>query len=89
MRQSASFCRWNQTNNGGGLDGSGLAVMVVFPAAPAGMVIRAVKEPVAVVRNWNVAEPTITVSVVEAPNPAAEKATINVLSIRNKTPIPS
>ncbi len=63
--------------------------MVVFPAAPAGMVIRAVKEPVAVVRNWNVAEPTITVSVVEAPNPAAEKATINVLSIRNKTPIPS
>lgn len=104
-----------------------LAVMVVLPAAPEGMVMPVLKAPVAVVRNWNVAEPTITVPVVEALNPVPETvtadpagpvpgltatcaagapaaagctpdraspvprktATTNVLSIRNKAPIPS
>jgi hypothetical protein len=52
-----------------------LAVMLMLPVDAAGMVIPVLNAPVDVVWNGNVAEPTITVPVVDALNPVPATVT--------------
>ncbi|GAB5077928.1 hypothetical protein ARTHROSP310_10690 [Arthrobacter sp. AD-310] len=49
-----------------------LAVTATFPDAVAGMVAPVLNDPVAVVRNWKVAAPMMTVPVAEALKPVPE-----------------
>jgi hypothetical protein len=53
-----------------------LAVMVTVPLDPAGMVIPVLNVPVAVVLKEKVAEPTITVPVVDALKPVPDATTV-------------